>query len=344
VHPIIDVHHHWMPPDHALDLQRVAQPGQTVRELRPGTMGLFRGDSMLFWCNEQISSVDRLITNLDRARVSRAVLSVSNWIEWLDEKMCAEVNDAMHAVKRRFPDRVLTLAHVPVGEPGALDELERTLSLGVCGVFSTVHLPRLGWSLDHPALDPFYQRVNALGLPIVLHPACEPLEYVTTTPRERLPLSEHDLLTCYGRPYNTTVAVLRLLLSDLLDRFPRLRFICPHFGGSYAMMKERILSRYYDLGMREALDRRERQLFFDTAPPRWSRAQCRCAVDTLGIDRIMFGSDHPIEADYVDRAVRLIDSDWFSEAERARICHANAKEFFGLETATPGNAASTTSR
>jgi len=330
MHSIIDVHHHWMPPHHARDLQRVAQPGQTVREMRPGTMGLFRDDSMLFWCNDQISSVDRLIANLDRAHIARAVLSVSNWIEWLNLAMCSEVNDAMYEVKRRFPDRILTLAHVPIGEPGALDELERAVSLGVSGIFSIVHLPRLGWSLDHPALDAFYMRVNALGLPIVLHPACEPLEYVATTPHERLPLADHDLLTCYGRPYNTTVAVLRILLSDLLDRFPRLRFVCPHFGGSFGLMKERIFSRYYDLGMRDKLERRLQRLAFDTAPPRWSKAQIRCAVETLGVDRIMFGSDHPIEADYVDRAVQIIESDYFTDAERAHVCHRNAEAFFGL--------------
>ena len=335
MHSIIDVHHHWMPPHHAENLRRVAQLGQTVRELRPGTMGLFRGESMLFWCNQQISSVDLLMTNLDRAGISRAVISVSNWIEWLDLEMCREVNNAMHELKRRFPDRILTLAHVPIGEPGALDELERSVSLGVSGVFSIVHLPRLGWSLDHPALDPFYARVNALGLPIITHPACEPLEYVATTPHERLPLSDHDLLTCYGRPYNTTVAVLRLLLSDVLDRFPRLRFIFPHLGGSFGVMKERLLSRYYDLGMRDKLERRLRQFSYDTAPPRWSKAQFRCAIDTLGIDRIMFGSDHPIEADYVDRAVKLIQSDWFSDVERRQICHANARAFFQLPADPP---------
>jgi hypothetical protein len=118
VYPIIDLHHHWIPPHHARDLHRVARPGQTVRELRPGTVGLFHGDSMLFWCNDQISSVDRLIANLDRARIGRAVLSVSNWIEWLDLAMCREVNDAMHELRQRFPDRIITLAHVPIGEPG----------------------------------------------------------------------------------------------------------------------------------------------------------------------------------------------------------------------------------
>lgn len=66
---IIDVHHHWIPPHQAKDLARAALPGQTVREMRPGTIGIFRGESMLFWCNEQISSVDRLIANLDRCRI-----------------------------------------------------------------------------------------------------------------------------------------------------------------------------------------------------------------------------------------------------------------------------------
>jgi predicted TIM-barrel fold metal-dependent hydrolase len=160
------------------------------------------------------------------------------------------------------------------------------------------------------------------------HPACEPLEYVSTTPKDRLPLSDHDLLTCYGRPYNTTVSLLRLLLSDVLDRFPKLRFIYPHLGGSFGVMKERILSRYYDLGMRATLESRLRHFWFDTAPPRWSRPECRCAVETLGVDRIMFGSDHPIADDYVDRALQLLNSGWFTREEEAKIGRHNAHDFF----------------
>lgn len=327
---IIDVHHHWIPPHQAKDLARVVLPGQTVREMAPGTMGIFRGSSMLFWCNEQISSVHRLVDNLDRCGIERAVISASNWIEWLDLAMCRDLNDAMSELRARLPDRVLTLAHIPIGEEGSLDELERCVSLGVSGVFTIVHLSRLGCSLDHPRLAPFYERVNALGLPIIVHPACEPLEYVDTTPSDRLPLSDHDLLTCYGRPYNTTVSVLRVLLSDLTDRFPRLRFIFPHFGGSFGLMKERILSRYFDLGMRDKLERRLQHFWFDTAPPRWSRPECRCAVDTLGARRIMFGSDHPIANDYIDRAVQLIGSDVFTAEERRLIRRDNAAAFFGL--------------
>ena len=327
---IIDVHHHWIPPHHAKDLKRVVLPGQTVREVRPGLTGIFSGRNMLFWCNEQISSIDRLRINLDRCGIAKAVISASNWLEWLDLPMCREVNDCMRDLKLALPDRVLTLAHVPMGEPGALDELERAVSLGVSGVYSIVHLPRLGWSLDHPGLDSFYARVNALALPIIVHPACEPLEYVAGAPPERQPLSDHDLLTCYGRPYNTTVSLLRLLLSEVLDRFPRLRFIYPHFGGSFGLMKQRILSRYYDVGLKEKLERRLRQIHFDTAPPRWSQAECRCAVETLGAGRIMFGSDHPIGEEYLDEEVHMVDSDWFSPAEREQILCGNAQRFFGV--------------
>ena len=327
---IIDVHHHWIPPHQAKDLQRVARPGQTVRELKPGTMGLFRGPSMLFWCNEQISSVDRMISHLDRYGVEKAVISVSNWLEWLDLGMCREVNDSMRELKRRFPDRILTLAHVPIGEEGALDELERCRSMGVDGVFTIVHLSRKGWSLDHPGLNSFYEFVNRAALPVIVHPANEPLEYFETdVPREKLPLLDHDLLTCYGRPYNTTVSFLRLLLSDTVDRFPKLRFIYPHLGGSFGVMKQRILDRYYDRGMRDLLERRLRHFWFDTAPPRWSRPELRCALEQLGAERIMFGSDHPIAEDYLDRAVAMVSSDLFSEADRRRILRSNAEQFFG---------------
>ena len=50
------------------------------------------------------------------------------------------MNDSMRELKRRFPARILTLAHVPIGEEGALDELERCVSLGVDGVFTIVRL------------------------------------------------------------------------------------------------------------------------------------------------------------------------------------------------------------
>jgi uncharacterized protein len=327
---MIDVHHHWIPPHQAKELRKVVLPGQTVREIRPGTVGIASGDSVLFLYNDKISSVDRLMANLDRCNIEKAVLSVANWVEWLDLKMCREVNDAMSELRRRFPERLLTLAHLPIGEEGSLDELERAASLGVSGVYSIVHLSRKGWSLDHPGLAPFYQLVSELDLPIVTHPACEPLEYVPDTPSARLPLSDYNLLMCYGRPYNTTVSFLRVLLSDLLDRFPKLRFIYPHLGGSFGVLKQRILGRHYDMGLRQTLESRLQRIFFDTAPPRWSKPELRCAIETLGADHIMFGSDHPIEEDYLDQAVSLVESDCFSDDEREKVRYRNARDFFRL--------------
>jgi predicted TIM-barrel fold metal-dependent hydrolase len=86
--------------------------------------------------------------------------------------MCREVNDAMYELQRRFPERLLTLAHVPIGEEGALEELERSATLGVAGVYSIVHVSRKGWSLDNPGLNSFYELVSELDLPIITHPAC----------------------------------------------------------------------------------------------------------------------------------------------------------------------------
>ena len=105
-------------------------------------------------------------------------------------------------------------------------------------------------------------------------------------------------------------------LSDLLDRFPKLRFIYPHLGGSFGVLKQRILGRHYDMGLRQTLESRLQRIFFDTVLPRWSKPELHCAIETLGAEHIMFGSDHPIEDAYLDQAVRLIESDCFSNEER----------------------------
>lgn len=327
---LIDVHHHWLPSGQLARWSAIALPGQSVRELRPGTVGMFRGDSLLFWVNDHMGSEARLIEGLDRCGVDKAVISASNWLEWLDLALCRELNDAMRGLKLRFPGRILTLAHVPLGEDGALDELERAVSLGVSGVFTIAHVARRGWSLDDARLRPFFERVESLGLPVVVHPACEPLEHAASAGSGPMPLSDHDLLTTCGRPYSTTVSLLRVLLSDLLDRFPRLRFVYPHLGGSFGVMKERLLSRYYESGLQTTLERRLRSIWFDTAPPRWSRPGIRCAVETIGADRIVFGSDQPIGVDYIDRAKAILDSGWFSAEEREKIGSANARELFEL--------------
>ena len=63
-----------------------------------------------------------------------------------------------------------------------------------------------------------------------------------------------------------------------------------------------------------------------TAPPPSSRAEYRCAM--LGTSRIVFGSDHPIADDYLDRAVALLAG--FSEEERTQIGRLNAEVFFAV--------------
>jgi predicted TIM-barrel fold metal-dependent hydrolase len=51
-------------------------------------------------------------------------------------------------------------------------------------------------------------------------------------------------------------------------------------------------------------------------------------VEQLGADRILFGSDHPIADDYIDRAVAMLASEPFSEADREKITRLNAERFF----------------
>ena len=96
-----------------------------------------------------------------------------------------------------------------------------------------------------------------------------------------------------------TVAGLRLVLSGLAPRHPRIRFIVPHLGGAIPFLWERIehqLERARERGVvtlpRGAAHAGLRRLFYDTV--NGSAAALRCACNTLGHERLVFGTDHPV--------------------------------------------------
>lgn len=80
-----------------------------------------------------------------------------------------------------------------------------------------------GWTLDDPSFEPFYARAAQLGLPVVLHPQLE-----DPPPTYR----DWALAASLAPMVSSSLGVLRLILSGLLDRVPGLEVIVPHLGGT----------------------------------------------------------------------------------------------------------------
>jgi predicted TIM-barrel fold metal-dependent hydrolase len=146
-----------------------------------------------------------------------------------------------------------------------------------------------GRPLDDPAFAPLWAELDRRGAIVSLHPVATGIAMG----------GDYFIDAIAGMTAEDTVAGLRLVLSGLTDRHPRIRFIVPHLGGAIPFLWERVeyqLDRARERGVvalpSGAAQAGLRRLFYDTV--NGSAAALRCACDNLGTERILFGTDHPI--------------------------------------------------
>jgi predicted TIM-barrel fold metal-dependent hydrolase len=193
------------------------------------------------------------------------------------------MNDTTAALVRAYPDRLIGLAVInPLGTAADLSELRRAMvALGLRGV--VIGTSYRGETIDAPAAQPFLAMVQALDVPLVMHPTAEnawklPRDYAL------------DLLV--GVPTDLTLVATKLIISGKLDAFPRLRILLPHLGGGLLAL----------LGWLEAQAAPEnprpltlaRRFYVDAATA--TPALLALALATLGSDHVLFGSDWPLSA------------------------------------------------
>ncbi len=211
------------------------------------------------------------------------------------------LNDGVHAAAATDPHRFVGFGTVPLQDvPVAIEELERIwgdLRLPGIEIASNIN----GVELDSPSLDPFWQRVNALELLVLIHP-----HYIAGTER----LGGYYLRNLLGNPFDTAIAASRLVLGGVLERHPKLRIILSHGGGAFPFVMGRVL---HGFGVRpEARLRADnpadaaKRLFYDTIV--FKPQALRYLVEAFGAEQVILGTDYPFDmgmrqpVDFVERS------------------------------------------
>jgi predicted TIM-barrel fold metal-dependent hydrolase len=174
------------------------------------------------------------------------------------------------------------------------------------------------WTLDEERFEPFFRAVARTGLPVVTHPALE-----------NLPASFGDfsLAASFAPLVSSTVGVVRLALSGMLDRVPDLQVIVPHLGGLLPYIAQRLVDQsgtgsadhdimYY---LRE-------RFYYDNCS--YHQPALRCTVETVGTERLMLGSDYPFRGP-AGRCVTDIKTAGFSAEVEEQILGGTAARWFG---------------
>jgi 2,3-dihydroxybenzoate decarboxylase len=273
---------------------------------------------------------DLRLETMDKSGIARAVLSIAGpGVQSVADpkaatKMAIESNDFLAKEIQKRPDRYAGFAHIAVQDAkAAADELERCVKqLGLRGAMINGHTN--GMYLDDPSLYPFWERVEALGTIVYIHP----IDPVTPAPVLNGTYGLRRSTWEWG--FETGSHALRLVFSGLFDRFPKAKVALGHMGETLPYLLWRFDSRakLYNVKLNKAPSQYIKDNIVVTVSGVFAAEPLRCAVDALGRDRVMFSADYPFE-DAVE-AGHWMDSVAIGESLRADIAYNNAAKLLSL--------------
>lgn len=241
-------------------------------------------------------------------------------------ELCRVSNEAYAGLLRAHPGRFVGLGVLPLQDPAAaLRELEGVRGSGLGGVMLPTHVK--GESLGSKRFYPLYDALNAFRMPVFVHP---------NAPAGAERMAEYRMWNGVGFPLETTLAAGKLLFSGTFGRFPEIRWIFAHGGGTLPYLQGR-WGQIYDISEENRASLSEppgevlRRVWYDSLvyhPP-----AIAYLVREMGADRVLLGSDYPYDMTPPDpvgdvRRARL------GGGEEARVLGGNAERMFGLASSS----------
>ncbi len=238
-----------------------------------------------------------------------------------------EVNDFLALEIQKHPSRFAGFAHLAMQEPkAAAKELERCVKdLGFRGALVNGHTN--GVYLDDERYIPFWEALNELDVPLYLHP-------VSSFDIPHMFAGHPDLMgPTWGWTVETGTHALRLIVSGLFDRLPRLKIILGHMGEALPFMLWRFDSRWeigkHSIKLEKSLSQYIRENVVITTAGVCDNAPLLCSIESIGADNVLFSTDYPFESALV--AADFIEKAPLSEDVRKKICYQNAERLLKLE-------------
>jgi uncharacterized protein len=328
----IDAFAHILPPAYAARLEALTS-GDAVSERIIGYRPWIREDPALI-------DLDARWRTIDPFGDYRQILTLA--VPPLDElgdpaaaaDLARAANDELADLVARHPDRFAGfVSALPMSDPqAAAAELDRAMTqLGAVG--AQLHTNVGGAPLDEPRFEVIFDVVTSHGGALWLHPTRSPVW--SDYPAE--PTSKYGIWWSLGWPYETSVAMARLVYSGCFDRFPRLTVITHHAGAMVPHFAGRLASPIEDPdrdaivgGLQDEPIEYFRRFYADTAMFGASHA-VRCAVEFFGADHVLFGTDMPLGGpNVVADTIADITSLGLPEADEAAIFAVNARRLLGI--------------
>jgi 5-carboxyvanillate decarboxylase len=280
---------------------------------------------------------DVRLADMDATGISKQILSLTSpGVQIFDApeavSLARSSNDQLAEAIRKHPDRFAGLAAIAPQDPGAAaKELERGVrTLGLKGAIINSHTR--GEYLDAEKFWEIFEAAESLNVPIYLHPN-------TPSPRLVGPFLDRGLAgAVFGFAIETSLHMLRLLVSGVFDRFPKLRIVVGHLGEGLPYWLFRIdfmygrgaeSNRYPDAPKlaRKPSEYLKENFYVTTSGMAWEPV-ILYAQSVLGMDRVLYAMDYPYQ--FVPEEVSVTDHLPISDADKKKLYQTNAEAVFAL--------------
>jgi uncharacterized protein len=280
---------------------------------------------------------ERRLKSMDEAGITVQVLSnagpAADLVPGPDGVALARaINDHLAEAVARHPDRFAGFAALPMQSPDAIAaELSRAIKeLGFVGAM--VNGTTEGRFLDDPRYDSLLAAAVELDVPIYIHPHLPP-EPVRQAYYSNLPDGAARVLETAGWGWHSETAIhlLRLVLAGTLDKHPRLKLIIGHMGEMLPMMMARADQMFiHDIGhLKRPVAKTILDQVWITTSGIFDQPPFIAALQTFGIDRILFSVDYPFAPDAAGR--KFLDNVSLSPADKEKLAHGNADALLKLK-------------
>jgi aminocarboxymuconate-semialdehyde decarboxylase len=249
-------------------------------------------------------------------------------------------NDEMAEWVSKYPKKYLTaIANLPLNNIDAsMKEAERAiqkLKFKGIQIFTSIQ----GKPLGSEEFIPLYQMMADFDLPIWIHPLRR-----SSTPDYPVEKSSfHQIFSVFGWPYETTMAMTRLVFSGIFEKFPKIKFITHHCGGMIPYFADRIVVHYNNglerLGQKTFPGLTKHpieyfKMFYNDTALNGSTSGLMCAYHFFGEEHLLFGTDMPYDIENggvsIRQTIGAIEGMDIPESGKKKIYEGNARKLLHL--------------
>ena len=327
---IIDAQHHIMPLEYVEFYAKHSHGPKCPKVTVEGKDSTFDFGPYVYHYPYARFSAEASINMMDQYRIDLTLLSPQiPDATLLPGELAIEgtqiINNALQDVIERYPGRYKGIGFLPWNLPDqAIAEAQRIKKLGFIGVMLCSHINYE--PADLPVFEPIYEELARLGLTIFLHPMI---------PEWGAYVSDYDMIPSMAFMVVESFCLMRLILSGIVERNPKLKVVMPHCGGVLPALSGRIWNQSVNMG--RCMDKitippvemlKSGQILYDTVNP--DAAGMMFLREYLGgVEKIMFSTDWP----WVNPPSILFDrvKEVFTDpAELERVFSGTAKELLGI--------------